>query len=573
MPHPHTIPEPCPPGEGSSAAARIRMCCRHAFGTSAVRSKCADRSQSGYTLCAESSTHYSFSNGAKVHVVTNSGSISALNCLDVAWSNVGSGGVDLDLPDIIQYADIASQWEFLRYRILAQVENGQCYPTSVEIVDLPKDRLGVRPLARFDIEHRLHYESLIVALAPMIQKALSGAVYSHRWWERRKRLLSPVRSWIDMQHRARWHHEMNPKLSVTNTDISAFYEHIDVDILVDDLRRLKVPELQLTSLEQFLRSFNQLSSAWGIPQGSDMSGMLANLYLTSFDAEIRRGGFRHFRYSDDTYVFGEDWDSLRGVLVRANRTLRHRHLNLNSSKTKIYPSEDVLALIEDKEKDAISYGIRTFADWAPERLRDLFDQAIEQTPPNTRDIKFCLTNLANLLDYYAVKWLLSNFAQIPHIAREVLVYLDHFSKTTLGVEREVPQLLLNEELRHYPSARLHILAFMIRSNITSRRASDEIWRMLLDRNEETFVREMAARYLGLLGPPGEAGQLKQAYQLEANYRIRRALLVACYESNQCSKAWLGMVAASDDPLRLTTEYLQASPPQIPRPAAERPQWR
>ena len=45
-----------------------------------------------------------------------------------------------------------------------------------------------------------------------------------------------------MQRRARWHHEANPELSVANTDISAFYEHIDVDILVDDLRRLVAPE-------------------------------------------------------------------------------------------------------------------------------------------------------------------------------------------------------------------------------------------------------------------------------------------------------------------------------------------
>ena len=121
--------------------------------------------------------------------MTGAESMSTLDCLDVAWSNIGTSGVDLDLPDIIQYADIASQWESLRHRILSQIESGQCYPTSVEIVDLPKDRLAVRPLARFDIAHRLYYESLIVALAPMIQKALASSVYSYRWWNQRKRLL------------------------------------------------------------------------------------------------------------------------------------------------------------------------------------------------------------------------------------------------------------------------------------------------------------------------------------------------------------------------------------------------
>jgi hypothetical protein len=376
-----------------------------------------------------------------------------------------------------------------------------------------------------------------------------------------------------MQHHARWHHERYPQLSVANTDISAFYEHIDVDILIDDLRRLQVSEVHLTSLEYFLQAFNRLSSAWGIPQGSDMSGMLANLYLATFDAEIRRGGLRHFRYSDDTYIFGRDWDHLRGVLVRANRTLRHRHLNLNASKTKIYPGPDVLDLFEDKEKDAISYGIRTYAEWAPDRLYRLFDDATETTTPNTRDIKFCLTNLANLDDAYAIKWLLANFTEIPHIAREALTYLDQFNATNPEIDETVPELLLREELRHYPSAQQHVLVFMIRNRSRSRRASDAIWNLLLDRNAETFVREMAARYLGLLGPRGEVGQLKQEYQMEANYRIRRALLIACYESSQCSNSWLATVSSSDSDLRLTADYLRSGPEKIPQPATGRLPWR
>jgi Reverse transcriptase (RNA-dependent DNA polymerase) len=505
--------------------------------------------------------------------MNGSRSISTLTCLDIAWSNVGTAGVDLDIPDIIQYADIASQWESFRYRVLADIEEEKCYPTSVEIVDLPKDRLAVRPLARFEIAHRLHYEALVIALAPIIQNALSRSVYSSRWWSKKNRLLSPTRSWIDWQRAARNYHQAHPKLLLANTDVSAFYEHIDIDILIDDLRRLKVPVSRLNSLQNFLKSFNQLSSAWGLPQGSDMSGLLSNLYLSTFDAEIRRGKFWHVRYSDDTYIFGRNWDALRGVLVRANKTLRHRHLNLNASKTDVYPGDKVLSLLEDKEKDAIKYGVEVSADWAPDRLHKLFDRATADSQPNVRDIKFCMTGLATLKDDYAVPWLLANLTQIPHIEREVLVYLDLFVASEPSLRRSVCDVLLSEEVRQYPSAQQHILVFMIHNNIRTRQASDEAWRLLLDRNGDTFVREMAARYLGLFGPAGEVGQLKQQYQLETDHRMRRALLVACYESNQCSKAWLERISTSDDPLRLTAKYLQEDPSYIPRPAAERPPWR
>lgn len=239
----------------------------------------------------------------------------------------------------------------------------------------------------------------------------------------------------------------------------------------------------------------------------------------------------------------------------------------------MYPSEKVLSLLEDKEKDAIKYGVRVSADWAPDRLHELFYRATADSWPNVRDIKFCMTNLAALKDDYAVPWLLANLTQVPHIAREVLVYLDLFVASQPSIRRSVCDVLLSEEVRQYPSAQQHILAFMIHNDARTRRVSDEVWRILLDRNGETFVREMAARYLGLFGHPGEVGQLKQQYQLEADHRMRRALLVACYESNQCSKAWLETILTSDDPLRLTAKYLQENPFCIPCPVMERPPWR
>jgi hypothetical protein len=193
---------------------------------------------------------------------------------------------------------------------------------------------------------------------------------------------------------------------------------------------------------------------------------------------------------------------------------------------------------------------------------------------NIRHPTFCMTDFALLKDAYAVPWLLTNFTKVPHIAREILVYLDVFVASQPNILQSVCDVLLSEEVRQYPSAQQHILIFMIRRNSAGAiRTSDEVWRILLDRNGETFVREMAARYLGLFGPPGEVGQLKQQYQLEADHRMRRALLIACYESNQCSKAWLNTISTSDDPLRMTAEYLQKDPSYIPRPATERPPWR
>jgi hypothetical protein len=495
-----------------------------------------------------------------------------LNWLDVAWNNVGFGSLDLDIPDVIRYADIAWQWDDFRAKLDHDFQSDRYHPTGVEIVDLPKDRLTVRPLARLEIGHRLIYEALVASAASSVKKAISPRVYSSRWWVQRERFVNPIGSWVQMQKDARSYHLRNVRHQLAQTDISSFFEHIDIGILVDDLRHLNVSTWTVDALEAFLTAFNNLSNAWGIPQGSDMSGILANLYLASLDSDFRRSGYRHFRYSDDIYIFGRDWTTLRSALINANKSLRHRHLNLAGSKTKIIRSADILGHLEDREKDAIKYGIEIGAPRAVAEVRDLFDRAVVDDPVTVRDIKFSLTNLAKLRDDYAVSWVVKNLIEIPHAAREAMVYLDRFARLDSKIGDAVADLFVDKVFATYPFAQQHILIFLIRNSISSRRLADEAWAILSDKNAEAFVREMAARYLGLRGPSGEGGGLKQIYQEEDHLRVRRALLIACYESKQSTERWLKVVSGSDPSLYWTARYLRSSPTFIPYPEVKRKRW-
>jgi hypothetical protein len=495
------------------------------------------------------------------------------DCLEIAWMNVGSAGVDFELPDIISLADVSEQWKEFKQELLGNYTNGDYVPLSLEIVDLPKDRLAVRPLARLEIGHRLIYDALVVAAAPGIIKSVSYAVFSSWWWPKKQRFLSPIGRWIKMQRNARVFHLRHKDYLLALTDVSSFYEHIDIGILVGDLRRLGVPSWTLAGLEKFLTAFNRLSSAWGLPQGSDMSGLLANLYLTTLDAELRLSGCRHFRYSDDIYIFGKNWIELRQTLINANRTLRHRHLNLAAAKTKIVEGDDILKNLEDKEKDAINYGMQIEMPGIASEVCDLFDRATEATPVNVRDIKFSLTKLTKLKDGHAVDWICENLCLIPHAIREALVYLSYFIENISKIKKSTIDFLISGKLETYPYAQQHLLVFMIRNEIVGQLVADAVWKILFNKNAETFLREMAARYLGLFCLPGESGRLKQEYEREGSHRVRRALLIACYESSQCTEDWLRVISSSDPRLRLTADYLLRKPFLIPRPIVERQPWR
>ncbi|MFF5249138.1 RNA-directed DNA polymerase [Streptosporangium sp. NPDC000095] len=442
-------------------------------------------------------------------------------------------------------------------------------PAHVEIVDLPKDEISVRPLARLRPEHRLVYDAAVFAAANSIESAIPRGVYSYRWWKKQQRLVGPGKMWITMQRVAKSLHQKKPSLLLARTDVAAFYEHIEVDQLIEDLSGLNVPAWSIEVLETFLRAFNGLSHAWGLPQGPDSSGILANLYLIPLDMELARRGYRHFRYSDDMYIFANDWIALREIIVEANKLLRYRHLNLAGNKTKIIKSRDVPNEFEDSEKDAISYGISVADDEAADELRAFFDKVVTQEPVRVRDLKFSLGKFKLIKDDYAVKWFLANMGEVPHLAREALAYLSLFHKENPEIGDAVVDLLTNSKLFLYPYAEQHLLIYMIQNAVQSKPGVKAAWDLLLDRNKESFVREFAARYLGLYGLRGGASRIKQEFQQEQNHRVRRALLIACYEAGQCSNQWLSVIAESDPELRLTVEYLKQQPHKIPVPTTGR----
>jgi len=228
----------------------------------------------------------------------------------------------------------------------------------------------------------------------------------------------------------------------------------------------------------------------------------------------------------------------------------------------------VQAEFQDMEKDAINYGILTNAP--PEvagMLEEYFDSVVGNVEISSRDLRFALSKLAETRNPYAVPWLLANMGDIPHLARESLRYLHSFYLPG-GMDDALVDLLTNSKLIIYPYAQHHLLNFMICHGINNDKARDAAWSILLDRNTETFVREFAARYVGKFADPGTGAALKAEFLRESNNRVRRALLVACYETGRCTPGWLASIQRSIKELRDVASYLRSDPKVIPNPWME-----
>jgi CRISPR-associated protein Cas1 len=98
---------------------------------------------------------------------------------------------------------------------------------------------------------------------------------------------------------------------VLDADVRAFFDRVVWSILFAKLDALYPHEplvelLRLWVTAPVLFSGRRIDRDRGLPQGSPVSPLLANLYLDTFDEELLDQGFRLVRFADDFVVLAKD---------------------------------------------------------------------------------------------------------------------------------------------------------------------------------------------------------------------------------------------------------------------------
>ncbi|MFF5049055.1 RNA-directed DNA polymerase [[Kitasatospora] papulosa] len=485
------------------------------------------------------------------------------NFLDKAWSRLYGGHGQSEIPDVINLRDISSNWPKFRAEVIKSLRSGQVGPDYVEIIDLPKNPVGVRPIARLTVHDRLVYDTLVFAIADLIDHQVGDAVYSARWSNGGKEFWTPVNSWVNMQKQGVKIINSAP-FQLARTDVVSFYEHIDVSTLSVDLQTLNANPRVLGLLDKYLQMFQSSSHAWGIPQGPDSSGILANMYLLPVDEFVYRSKVNYLRYSDDMMIFDTDWTALRSILLEINSILRSRRLSMSAAKTDIFDNSESVTQLENLEKDAINYGLKIGEMGADDRLYKLFTQAISGNQKD-RDVKFALYRMGVWLsDDRAIPWVMKNLIESHHLAGNLLDYLECFPSRRIAIGRVLASTLSLVAGKDYDYLEQRVLQSAARQEIRSRKIRDHSWQILQNKNKSNLPREFAARYLGRFSSPADGQLLRRQYEDESNPSVRRALLVAMYEARSVSNGLLERLAGSESELAWVCRYLLKNP-KIPLP--------
>jgi hypothetical protein len=230
---------------------------------------------------------------------------------------------------------------------------GSYEPGPLDICQVPKPKGAIRPGGRLTLRDHVVYTACVGFYSPTIRPLLV-------WSDRPRDFSHPIApnpgsyQWLDNPFGG-WKQFGEASLvrisqgatHVAITDIAGFYEHVDIALMLSDVRAVNDNNLVAQLLSKCLNkwSLSQVAGR-GLPQGYAASDILARLYLHAVDSGLNDRGVFHYRYVDDFRLFALSLPEARKALVHLIVLLRKRGLVLQTAKSGIHPADAARTEIE-----------------------------------------------------------------------------------------------------------------------------------------------------------------------------------------------------------------------------------
>lgn len=120
---------------------------------------------------------------------------------------------------------------------------------------------------------------------------------------------------------------------ILKTDISAFYHYIDHERLIDEVVTQTGEDLAISFAVEVLRVAR--GRRFGLPQMTEPSDILGEIYIAPMHTALLRGGFNTVRFADDFRVACGTYNEALEAREFAERSALHLGLTLSETKTTI----------------------------------------------------------------------------------------------------------------------------------------------------------------------------------------------------------------------------------------------
>lgn len=212
--------------------------------------------------------------------------------------------------------------------LVEELKTGKYKTAELKGVIIPKKESKIRALAIPTIKDRVLQRAVSQVLSDSIDHLLEENSFAYR------KGLSRVGA-----ARAINNARGNGFNFILESDIQSFYDNVDWEILFKKLDILYGNDPVNILLKQWIRAdifFNgtKIKREKGLPQGSAISPLLANLYLDEFDEDLQ-DNFKLVRYADDFVILCKSKKQAEEALSSVKASLNKLKLELNPLKTTI----------------------------------------------------------------------------------------------------------------------------------------------------------------------------------------------------------------------------------------------
>jgi len=245
--------------------------------------------------------------------------------LRLAWEAVAArkGAPGIDRVSVTRWA---RTWEERLMNLADSVRRGRYRPAPLRQIRIPKrNRNEWRTLRVPTITDRVLQRAAYQAISPMFERQFLACSFGYRPGLGTGDAVAQVLA----AHRRQLNH-------VLDADITAFFDHVDHGLL-RQLLSLSITDRQLLRLVSQWLGQGQVATAppRGLPMGSPLSPLLANIYLQPVDRALSRPPWIPVRYADDIIVLAPTRSSAERARDCTSRELESLRLTLHRAKTRI----------------------------------------------------------------------------------------------------------------------------------------------------------------------------------------------------------------------------------------------
>ncbi len=228
--------------------------------------------------------------------------------------------------DKVTWQDYAAAAEENLKALSVSLKEQKWKPEPYLMAMIPKKDSSFREIGLMSIEDKVVQQAIKLLVEPIFEKHFYASSYAYR----------PGRGHMRAVRRT-FHECRTPRNKwVLKLDIDNYFDNIDHEILFSRLKNI-IRDAELCRLIELCVKMGRVNNSYqwqdkviGIPQGSILSPLLANLYATSFDQFVGGLTSAYVRYADDFVVFCEDEGLANDFLERIKSHLKKKlKLDLN----------------------------------------------------------------------------------------------------------------------------------------------------------------------------------------------------------------------------------------------------